>query len=100
MWLRNLPQGEDQTVNSLPQEYVRALFDTAQSANVAHSKIAEGLQGFSMEFGLRLANPIFPESQVLRYNTGSAVRAFFGRQDQLWTLIHGQEGEWEAQGLS
>ena len=39
-------------------------------------------------------------TQVLRYNTGSAVRAFFGRQDQLWTLIHGQEGEWEAQGLS
>ena len=65
MWLRNLPQGEDQTVNSLPQEYVRALFDTAQSANVAHSKIAEGLQGFSMEFGLRLASPIFPETDIL-----------------------------------
>jgi len=32
-------------------------------------------------------------TQVLRYNTGSAVRAFFGRQDQFWTLIHGQEGE-------
>lgn len=45
MWLRNLPSGEDQTVNSLPQDYVRALFDTAQSANVAHSKLAEGLQG-------------------------------------------------------
>ena len=45
MWLRNLPAGEDPTVNSLPQEYVRALFDTAQSANVAHSKIAQGLQG-------------------------------------------------------
>ena len=45
MWLRSLPPGEDQTVNSLPQEYVRALFDTAQSANVAHSKLAEGLQG-------------------------------------------------------
>ena len=46
MWLRNrLPAGEDATVNSLPQEYVRALFDTAQSANVAHSKIAQGLQG-------------------------------------------------------
>ena len=28
MWLRNLPAGEDPTVNSLPQEYVRALFDT------------------------------------------------------------------------
>ena len=50
MWLRNrLPAGEDATVNSLPQEYVRALFDTAQSANVAHSKIAQGLQAGTME---------------------------------------------------
>lgn len=34
-------------MNTLPEEHVRALFDTAQSANPAKSKLAEGLQSWA-----------------------------------------------------
>ena len=42
-WLRDLP-GEDKTVNSLGEPQLRALFDTAQSANPGTTKLAEGLR--------------------------------------------------------
>ena len=35
--------------------------------------------------------------QVLRYNTGSAIRPKNSRQDQFWDIIHGQKGDGEAQ---
>ena len=53
-WLRQLPAGEDDTVNTLPEEQVRALFDTAQAASPATSKLAEGLQSWA-KFGASLA---------------------------------------------
>ena len=39
----------------------------------------------------------FMKTQVLRYNTGSAIRPKNSRQDQFWDIIHGQEGDGEAQ---
>ena len=43
-WLRDLP-GEDKTINNLGETQLRALFDTAQSANPGTTKLAEGLRG-------------------------------------------------------
>ena len=42
-WLRDLP-GEDKTINNLGETQLRALFDTAQSANPGTTKLAEGLR--------------------------------------------------------
>ena len=36
-WLRDLPNGEDDTVNTMPEEHIRALFDTGQAANTGIS---------------------------------------------------------------
>ncbi len=47
MWLRDLPPGDDDTVNTTPEEHVRALFDTGQAANTAKSKVAEGLKSWA-----------------------------------------------------
>jgi amino acid transporter len=54
-WLRQLPEGEWNTLNELPEEHVRALFATGQCAtNPARSKLAEGLKSWAA-FGLQVS---------------------------------------------
>ena len=43
-WLRELPEGEDQTVNNLTPEKIKSLFDSTNSSKLATSKVAEGLR--------------------------------------------------------
>ena len=45
-WLRELPEGEDQTVNSLTPEKIKSLFDSTNSSKLATSKVAEGLRSW------------------------------------------------------
>ena len=47
--IRDLP-GDDKTVNQLGETHLRALFDTAQSANPGTTKLAEGLRSW-VKFG-------------------------------------------------
>ncbi|CAB4055050.1 unnamed protein product [Lepeophtheirus salmonis] len=49
-WLRSLPIGDDDSINNTPESQIKALFDTAQSANPNKSKLAEGLK-FWAKFG-------------------------------------------------
>ncbi len=56
MWLRELPRGEDDSVNTTPEEHIRALFDTGQAANTSKSKVAEGLRSWA-KFGSQIAGP-------------------------------------------
>ena len=45
-WLRELPEGEDQTVNNLTPETIKSLFDSTNSSKLATSKVAQGLQSW------------------------------------------------------
>ena len=45
-WLRDLP-GEERDINTLSESQLRALFDTAQSANPGTTKLAEGLRSWA-----------------------------------------------------
>ena len=40
-----------------------------------------------------------PKTQVIRIDTGSAIRQKNSRQDQIWTIIHGQEGEGDISSI-
>ena len=44
VWLRELPEGEDKTVNNISPDKIRVMFDAAGSSKVATSKVAEGLR--------------------------------------------------------
>ena len=48
-WLRDLP-GDDTTANQLGETHLKALFDTAQSANPGTTKLAQGLRSW-VKFG-------------------------------------------------
>ncbi|TRY73479.1 hypothetical protein TCAL_11817, partial [Tigriopus californicus] len=54
-WLRNLPKGTSDTVNTIPEDHIRALFDIGQAANPTKSKLAEGLMSWA-RFG-QMAGP-------------------------------------------
>ena len=45
-WLRELPEGEDQTVNNLTPEKIKSLFDSTNSSKLATSKVVEGLRSW------------------------------------------------------
>ena len=45
-WLRELPEGEDQTVNTLTPEKIRSLFDSTNASKLAKSKVVEGLRSW------------------------------------------------------
>ena len=51
MWLRELPEGDDQTVNNTSPDKIRALFDTHRNEKVATSKVAEGLRSWYVQSG-------------------------------------------------
>ncbi len=45
-WLQALPKGEDQTVNNIPPEKIKSLFDSTNSSKLASSKVVEGLRAW------------------------------------------------------
>ena len=51
--LRDLPKGEDDTANTMPDEHIRALFDAGQTVNPAKSKLVEGLRSW-VKFGAQV----------------------------------------------
>ena len=55
-------------------------------------------RAWNLDASLNAGSPVeWGTIQVLRYNTGSAIRPKNSRQDQIWDIIHGQEGDGEAQ---
>ena len=46
VWLRELPEGDDQTVNNIAPDKIRSMFDTHSTQKVATSKVAEGLRSW------------------------------------------------------
>ena len=46
VWLRELPEGHDQTVNNISPEKIRSMFDSANQSKLATSKVAEGLRSW------------------------------------------------------
>ena len=46
--------GADDSINTLPEEHIKALFDTGQAANPAKSKLVEGLRSW-VRFGAQVA---------------------------------------------
>lgn len=53
-WLQNLPPGEDQTVNNIPPEKIKSLFDSTNSSKLATSKVVEGLRAWA-KFGAEIS---------------------------------------------
>jgi len=74
VWLRELPEGDDQTVNNTSPDKIRALFDTHRNEKVATSKVAEGLRSWA-KFGQDIAGST---KDILTISTSEVtkVRAF------------------------
>ena len=52
--MKDLPQGEDQTINNIPPEKVRSLFDSTNTSKLATSKVVEGLRAWA-KFGAEIS---------------------------------------------
>ena len=53
-WLKELPQGEDQTVNNISPEKIRNLFDSTNVSKSGSSKVVEGLRSWA-KFGMDIS---------------------------------------------
>ena len=84
-WLQALPKGEDQTVNNIPPEKIKSLFDSTNSSKLATSKVVEGLRAWA-KFGAEISgatnSSIFSiaKSQLTK---SKVTRGFFGHKSKM-----------------
>ena len=76
-WLRDLPAGFDDTVNTLPDSHIRALFATGggNTVNPQKSKVAEGLKSWA-KFGAQVTGTRKSGVDYISAITREHVRTF------------------------